>query len=63
MPRIIRVIVAPNGAIRIETKGYQGRDCLEASKFLEQALGVVTHEQRTSEFYQSVPAPQSEIRQ
>ena len=40
MPRIIEVTVSPRGETTVQTKGYTGGDCLQASKFLEQALGV-----------------------
>ena len=51
MPRIIEVIVSPKGETRLQTKGYAGSECLQASKFLEQALGVITAETKTAEFY------------
>lgn len=51
MSRIIEVTVSPTGETKIQTKGYSGSDCLEASKALEQALGVTTAEIRTGEFY------------
>jgi hypothetical protein len=51
--RIIEVTVAPNGAVTVHTKGYAGMDCLQASQFLEQALGVTLEDQKTAEFYQS----------
>ena len=35
----------------ITTKGYVGGDCLQASKFLEQALGVVANDHKTSEYF------------
>ena len=53
MKKIIRVIVDPKGETRIETKGFTGPDCREASRFLEQALGHPVNEQLTAEFYQS----------
>ena len=53
MPRIIEVIVSPQGETTLQTKGYAGSDCLQASKFLEQALGVVTKDRKTTEFYQA----------
>jgi hypothetical protein len=52
MPRLIKVIVSPQGEVTMQTKGYAGSDCLQASKHLEQALGVVTNDQKTTEFYQ-----------
>ena len=58
MPRIIEVIVSPKGEATITTKGYAGADCLQASKALEQALGVASSEHKTAEFYQTLPAQQ-----
>jgi hypothetical protein len=52
MPRLIEVIVSPQGEVTLQTKGYAGGDCLQASQFLEQALGVVVKDQKTAEVYQ-----------
>lgn len=51
MPRIIEVIVSPSGETKLQTRGYAGSECQQASKFLEQALGVITAETKTAEFY------------
>lgn len=56
MSRVIEVIVSNKGEVTVQTKGYAGGDCLDASKFIEKALGVTTEEHKTSEFYQSQPA-------
>jgi Protein of unknown function (DUF2997) len=53
MKKIIRVIVGPRGETRVETRGFSGGECREASRFLEQALGQPMGEQLTSEFYQA----------
>ena len=58
MARIIEVLVSPAGETTIQTKGYAGADCLQASKFLEQALGVVAAEQKTTEFYNAAETEQ-----
>jgi len=58
MNRIIEVTVSPKGETSIQTKGYAGADCLQASKFLEQALGVVAKESKTVEFYQAAQSEQ-----
>jgi hypothetical protein len=58
MARIIEVTVSPNGEAIVQTKGYSGGDCLQASKFLEQALGVAVADQKTSEFYEEAAAQQ-----
>lgn len=51
MPRIIEVIVSPKGEPKLQTKGYAGSDCLQASKFLEDALGTPLAESKTAEFF------------
>jgi hypothetical protein len=50
--RIIEVVVSPQGETTVQTKGYAGADCLAASSFLEQSLGVTANDIRTAEFYQ-----------
>jgi hypothetical protein len=60
MARIIEVLISPKGETTIQTKGYAGSDCLQASKFLEQALGIVAAHQITPEFYQTNSAEQSQ---
>ena len=56
MTKIIEVIVSPTGETRVETKGFSGSSCQQASQFLEQALGAKVTERLTAEFYQHVPA-------
>lgn len=58
MKKIIRVIVSPRGETKVETKGFAGGECREASRFLERALGQPVGEQLTAEFYQEQPAEQ-----
>ena len=58
MPRIIEVVVSPQGETTIQTKGYAGGACLQASKFLEQALGVAVTDQKTTEFFQTAEQQQ-----
>ena len=60
MSRIIEVTVSPKGETSIQTKGYQGGDCLQASKFLEKALGIVASESKTPEFYQGTQNDQQQ---
>jgi hypothetical protein len=49
---IIEVIVSPQGETRVETRGFAGISCRQASRFLEQALGTQASEKLTPEFYQ-----------
>ena len=52
--RIIEIVISPNGQTQVETKGFTGAECRDASKFIEQALGQRTSEQLTAEFHQHV---------
>ncbi len=58
MARIIEITVSPTGETTVQTKGYAGADCLQASRFLEQALGTAVSDQKTTEFYAEVPVVQ-----
>ena len=51
--KTIEIVISPTGQTRIETKGFTGATCREASQFLEAALGQRTGEQRTAEFYRN----------
>ena len=55
---MIEVVVAPDGATRVETKGFSGATCRQASQFLERALGAATSERLTSEFHAQAAAQQ-----
>ena len=56
--RIIEVVVSPSGETTVQTKGYSGSDCLEASKFIEQALGTSLSDTKTADFFQSAAIDQ-----
>jgi hypothetical protein len=50
--KTIEITVSPTGQTRVETKGFSGAECRQASQFVETALGQRTGEQLTAEFYQ-----------
>jgi hypothetical protein len=54
----IEIIVAPNGQARVETKGFVGSDCRQASQFIERALGQQADEQLKGAFYQTATSQQ-----
>ena len=56
MSRIIEIIVTTKGETTVQTKGFTGTSCRDASKFLEEALGQRTSEQLTTEFHQAQTA-------
>lgn len=56
--KIIEIIVAPDGKTQIQTKGFTGSECRDASKLIEQALGTRQSEQLTGEFHQAASTQQ-----
>jgi hypothetical protein len=63
MTRIIEIIVSPTGQTNIETKGFAGSSCRDASRFLEEALGVKTEDRPTAEFFSQVTDQQQIARE
>ena len=57
--KTIEIIVSPSGKTQVETKGFTGSSCRQASEFIELALGQRTGEQLTSEFHQTVSQQQN----
>ncbi|HBO43237.1 MAG TPA: hypothetical protein DD670_04740, partial [Planctomycetaceae bacterium] len=51
----IEILIAPDGATTVQTLGFTGASCREASRFIEQALGKQVGEKRTAEFHQQQP--------
>lgn len=60
MTRRIEIIVSPKGETTVQTKGFAGASCRDASKFIEQALGCRTSEQLTAEFHQVAGVQQTQ---
>jgi hypothetical protein len=56
--KTIEITVDPKGQTKVETKGFSGPGCREASRFVEQALGQKTAETLTAEFHQGQEARQ-----
>lgn len=57
--KTIEIVVSPTGETRIETKGFAGAECRQASEFVESTLGRRNSEQLTSEFYQPTTEQQT----
>ncbi len=62
MNKTIEITVGPKGETTVQTKGFTGGECKDASRFYEQALGQRTAEQLTAEFHQGQQAGQ-DVRQ
>ena len=56
--KTIEITVDSRGQSRVETKGFAGGECREASRFVEQALGTRSAESLTAEFHQGRQAGQ-----
>ena len=61
--KTIEVIVARDGSSRVETRGFSGNQCKEASQFLEQALGLKQNETLTADFYRTEVSQPQQARQ
>lgn len=59
----IEIVITPKGTSTVQTKGFRGSSCREASRFLEQALGNRIGEQLTPEFHQSEVLQQNQHHQ
>jgi hypothetical protein len=57
--KVIEITVSPKGETKVETRGFTGGACREATRFLEQALGARTAEALTAEFYQGQAVDQN----
>jgi hypothetical protein len=56
--KTIEILVSPQGQTTLQTHGFTGASCRDASSFLEQALGQKTAEQLTPAFHQETSLPQ-----
>ena len=62
-PRIIEIVVSPKGESVVQTKGFAGGECLQASKFIEDALGLRGRERKTPEFYAAAQSEKQHVSQ
>ena len=53
MSRTIEIVIAPTGKATVQTTGFTGSSCRDASRFLEEALGRQTDERLTPEFHET----------
>jgi Protein of unknown function (DUF2997) len=52
--KVIEVVVSPQGETTIQTRGFAGPECQQASKWIEQSLGAQVGEQKTPEYFAPV---------
>ena len=58
--KTIEITITPKGETSVQTKGFAGASCRDASRLIEQALGQRTSEQLTPEFHQSQAVEQQQ---
>ena len=51
MKPTIEVIVSPAGDIQIDAVGFKGADCEKATRYLEEALGVINNRVKKPEYH------------
>jgi Protein of unknown function (DUF2997) len=56
MKPIIEVIISPAGEIIVDAVGFKGADCEQATRYLEQALGVVGQREKKPQYHRQQKA-------
>ena len=51
MKKTIEMTFLPDGEVKVQTKGFTGKSCLTATKFLEDTLGKKGETKLTPEYY------------
>ena len=51
LKREMEIQIGRDGKVSITVKGVDGKECLEFSQFLEEALGETVEQELTSEYY------------
>lgn len=55
----IEIEIGPTGEVKLEVKGAKGHGCLDLSKLFEEAVGEVTEQKRTAEYFQAAAVQQT----
>jgi hypothetical protein len=63
MTPTIEIIVTPEGRTSVQTLGFTGPSCRDASKFVELALGQRISERFTAEYHQTADIQQIQQQQ
>ena len=56
--RVIEITVNPSGQVVVQTTGFAGASCQDATRLIERALGERTSESLTPEYHQAHTTPQ-----
>ncbi len=49
----IEITIDDKGNVTLQVKGLKGKKCLEVTRELEEALGIVVSREKTAEYYQT----------
>jgi hypothetical protein len=60
--RELEIVIGPDGAVTVTTRGFKGATCDDAVKPLEKAFGKPVRKTRTSEYHQKEAATQKTTR-
>ena len=59
--QMLKIAIAEDGSVAVKVSGAPGASCLDATKFLEEAMGGgVATQEMTDEFYQTEVSAQIE---
>jgi hypothetical protein len=61
MSKTIQITISPKGETKIETQGFTGSSCQDATRAMEAALGSKTSDTMTSEYYTASNEQTNEI--
>ena len=59
----IEIIVDNKGNSQVQTKGFAGSECIQASEFIEQALGKQVQQRTTPEFFHAQNQQHRQLRE
>lgn len=48
----LNITISQEGDVEIDAEGFQGRECEEATRDIERAIGSVEERERKDEYYQ-----------
>lgn len=51
LKREMEIEIGRDGKVSIKVRGVEGKECVEFSQFLEEALGETVEQELTSEYY------------
>lgn len=57
----INIVLTPDGKVEVSAEGYKGDTCAQATRFLEEALGLNTdNRKKTAEWFQTKKVKQTQ---